>query len=126
MLLVTLYPQFHPNKALEVRAVVDAKRTTPVRMVAIDMAPLRPMRGSSTAHAAINAPGMPHYTSHRDVPISAMMTVLRYVIPMDVSPVCAPRVARKYGKKALYKGNANPINPHRRMVKLVENASFRV
>jgi hypothetical protein len=61
ILLVTLYPQFHPSKALELRAVVDAKRKTPVRIVAIDMAPLRPMRGSSTAHPAINAPGMPYY-----------------------------------------------------------------
>lgn len=60
ILLVILYPQFHPSKALEVRAVVEQKRKTPVRTVAIDMAPLRPIRGSSTAQAAINAPGIPN------------------------------------------------------------------
>lgn len=61
-----------------------------------------------------------------DEPINAMITVFRYVIEIEPSPDSAPRVARKYGRKALYKGKANPINPQSRMVKLVEKASFLV
>lgn len=32
-LLKNVYPQFHPNKALELRAVVVAKRKTPVSAI---------------------------------------------------------------------------------------------
>lgn len=35
-LLVKLYAQFHPSKAFEVRAVVLAKRKTPVKTVKKD------------------------------------------------------------------------------------------
>ncbi len=35
MLLVKLYPQFHPKRALEERAVVDAKMNAPVSTRAV-------------------------------------------------------------------------------------------
>ncbi len=77
-LLVKVYPQFHPRSASEVRAVVPAKRKTPVkttrdyrvslghgskqdkdRLVEIANVPLRPRSGNSTNHPARRAPGTP-------------------------------------------------------------------
>src|SRR5579859_6543416 len=80
ILLVILYPQFHPRRAFEVRAVVEQNRNTPVNTVATDIAPFRPIRGSSTAQAAINAPGIPSISlsPHKTwlyLPIKAIITV---------------------------------------------------
>jgi hypothetical protein len=46
MLLVNEYPQFHPSRAGELRAVVEAKRKTPVSAVGRD-AGKRPELGNS-------------------------------------------------------------------------------
>lgn len=80
MLLVKVYPQFQPRSPSLVRAVVPAKRNTPVRtvqpehiiidhtnnalgrrhsLVEIDNAPFLPMYGRSTAQPPTKAPGMP-------------------------------------------------------------------
>lgn len=80
-LLVNVYPQFHPSKASDVRAVVLANKNMPVRTVwrewvevismnrafnlrsnlrvEIASVPLRPKYGSSTSQPARTAPGTP-------------------------------------------------------------------
>ena len=65
-----LYPQFQPNSALLVVAVVEAYKNTPVRIVETARAPLRPKRGISTSKPPRSAPGTPR---------EAMMSELRYV-----------------------------------------------
>lgn len=68
MLLTKLYAQFQPSSALEVVAVVDAYKKTPVRVVESARAPLRPKRGSSMRKPPRIQPGMPR---------TEMMTSLR-------------------------------------------------
>lgn len=84
-LLVKLYPQFQPRRALEVRAVVEAMMKAPVstgKMLAvawnesrsilhveIHNVPRLPRYGSSTIHPASRAPG---------TPITEMMTCYRH------------------------------------------------
>ena len=84
MLAMKLYAQFQPNSALEVDAVVEQYRKTPVSAVDRPRAPLRPKRGTSTSAPPTSAPGMPS---------TAMMVELRYVMYVEPSPNFAPRVA---------------------------------
>lgn len=54
-----LKPQFQPSSEFDVKAVVDAKRNTPVNTVERAKAPFRPNLGTSTNTPPIRAPGMP-------------------------------------------------------------------
>ena len=72
---VNEYAQFHPRSAFELRAVVDAKRNTPVETGSIheylsssgqeyspdasESVPLRPRYGTSTRYPPMMAPGTP-------------------------------------------------------------------
>lgn len=67
-LLMKLKAQFQPNNALEVRAVVEQYKKTPVSAVDTAKAPFRPNRGISTITPPSRAPGTPR---------TAMMTELR-------------------------------------------------
>src|SRR5690242_19114492 len=59
MLLMKLYAQFQPSRALESSAVVEQKRNTPVKAVEAASVPLRPMLGVSTRRPARRHPGTP-------------------------------------------------------------------
>lgn len=56
-LLVNVYPQFQPSKAFEVRAVVPAKRNTPVRARNVLSAELYLMGTSVGEHTGGNGEG---------------------------------------------------------------------
>lgn len=79
-----LKAQFQPNNALEVTAVVEQYRNTPVSAVDVAKVPLRPNRGISTSAPPTRAPGTPR---------EAMMAELRKVMYVEPSPNFAPRVA---------------------------------
>ena len=56
-LLVNVYPQFQPSRAFEVRAVVPAKRNTPVRARNVLSAELSPMATGVGEHTGGNGEG---------------------------------------------------------------------
>lgn len=101
-MLVNEYPQSHPSKASEVRAVVLARRKTPVRIVETERVPFLPMYGISTNRPPMMEPG---------TPMTLIMTWLRYydslvslvhhawnlvltVMYVEPSPKSAPRLWR--------------------------------
>lgn len=76
MLDVKLYPQFHPKRALDVRAVVLTNKNTPVNIVLMESVPFRPRYGSSINQPAIKAPG---------IPMTLRMTCYLRTVRTDVS-----------------------------------------
>ena len=83
-LLMKLYAQFQPNKAFDVKAVVEQYRKTPVSAADKARAPFRPNRGISTSTPPMRAPGTPR---------TAIMVELRKVMYVLPSPNLAPLVA---------------------------------
>ena|ERR1700742_3692621 len=56
-----------PRRAADVRAVVDAYKKTPVRMVETARVPFRPTLGSSTSNPPSKAPGTPRTAIMREL-----------------------------------------------------------
>lgn len=100
-----------------VRAVVNANKKTLVRISEAPSVPLLPTYRIPISQPPIKVPGRLH---------TIMMKLLRYVVLILSSPVLAPCFARYSGRKLLYRGDARPIIPQIRRIRVKLYASLIV